>query len=204
MKYIDIRHITIVSNIVLGLLISVCCTSCKEPEPRRPVQVKTGAFFRKSVERNQALLSEEQEYIRKLMAEDTVHQYIASSNGYWYYYTQKDSTATYTPKTGDVIVISYDIRLLDNSVVYSREEIGDVTLEVDREHLFPGLRTAVKLLKKGETATFLFPSSLGYGYHGDEERIGINIPIKSTVTLTDILEKAPDSIPAAPAAEHIE
>ncbi|WP_461534170.1 gliding motility-associated peptidyl-prolyl isomerase GldI [Sinomicrobium sp.] len=199
MKNLGIRHL----KILFALLLCNNILSCNEPEARRPVQVKTGEFFRKSVERNKALLAAEQEHIQKLIAEDSLHHYLSSSNGYWYYYTQRDSTATYTPKTGDIVVVNYDIRLLDNSVVYSSEEIGNITFEVDKEALFPGLRTAIKLLKKGETASFLFPSALGYGYHGDENRIGTNVPIKSTVSLIDILKRAEDSTTQTN-TEHIE
>ena len=34
--------------------------------------------------------------------------------------------------------------------------------------------------------TFLFPSHMAYGYHGDDRRIGTNEPIICTVTLNDI------------------
>lgn len=168
--------------------------SCKEPEARRPVTVKTGEFFKKSVERNKGLLEKEQELIKELIQKDSLHTYHTSANGYWYFYQNRDTAGTYTPKPDDLILIKYDIRYLNDSIIYSEEEIGEVQFRVDKEDLFPGLRTAVKLLKKGETATFMFPSSLAYGYHGDEERIGVNVPLKSTVALLDILEIAKDSL----------
>ncbi|MGS2761077.1 gliding motility-associated peptidyl-prolyl isomerase GldI [Sinomicrobium sp. M5D2P9] len=178
-----------------ALLLSVVMfTGCKEPEARRPVAVKTGEFFRKSVERNKELLEREQQLIKELIQKDSAHTYIASPNGYWYYYQQKDSKGTYMPQPDDLILINYDIRYLNDSIIYSKEEIGPVRFKVDKEDLFPGLRTAVKLLKKGETATFMFPSSLTFGYHGDENRIGVNVPVKSTITLLDILETARDSM----------
>ena len=47
--------------------------------------------------------------------------------------------------------------------------------------------TAYKILMhKNEKITFLFPSHLAFGYHGDDRRIGINEPIICTVTLNDI------------------
>ncbi|MBC9797049.1 gliding motility-associated peptidyl-prolyl isomerase GldI [Sinomicrobium sp. FJxs] len=178
--------------------------SCKEPEARRPVTVKTGEFFKKSVDRNKDLLEQEQQLIEELIRDDSLHTYHTSANGYWYFYNTKDSTDAYTPKPDDVVLISYDIRHLNDSIIYSKEEIGEVQFKVDKEDLFPGLRTAVKLLKKGETATFMFPSSLSYGYHGDEVRIGVNVPLKSTVTLLDILEIAKDSPSALVYPELIE
>jgi len=49
-----------------------------------------------------------------------------------------------------------------------------------------GLRDAIKIMKKGEEITFLFPSHIGYGYHGDNEEIGTNEPLLCTVKLNDI------------------
>lgn len=185
----SIKHFFLLTGLGLALF------SCGEPEARRPVTVKTGEFFKKSVERNKGLLEQEQKLIEALIREDSLHTYYTSSYGYWYFYHTKDSTDTYTPKPDDVILINYDIRHLNDSIIYSKEEIGKVQFRVDKEDLFSGLRTAVKLLKKGETATFMFPSSLAYGYHGDEDRVGINVPLKSTVTLLDILQVANDSVP---------
>lgn len=50
-----------------------------------------------------------------------------------------------------------------------------------------------KLLKEKETATFLFPSSLAFGYHGDNDKIGANIPLKTTISILEI-KKQNDSI----------
>jgi FKBP-type peptidyl-prolyl cis-trans isomerase len=49
-----------------------------------------------------------------------------------------------------------------------------------------GLRDGIKLMNEGEKVTFLFPSHMGYGYHGDNNRIGTNQPLICTVTLNDI------------------
>ena len=60
---------------------------------------------------------------------------------------------------------------------------------MDQEELFSGLREGLKLMKAGETITFLFPSYNAYGYYGDENRIGANIPIKCEVTVNTIIQK---------------
>jgi len=49
-----------------------------------------------------------------------------------------------------------------------------------------GLRHAVKLMHKGETVSFIFPSHMAYGYLGDKEKIGTNVPLICKVTLNDI------------------
>jgi FKBP-type peptidyl-prolyl cis-trans isomerase len=57
---------------------------------------------------------------------------------------------------------------------------------VDKEQkMIMGLRHGIKLMHKNEKVTFLFPSHMGYGYHGDNRRIGTNEPLICTVKLND-------------------
>jgi len=120
---------------------------------------------------------------------------LASSNGFSYYYKVKNDTIDYFPKTNDLVTFTYDIRTLKNDTIYSKSDIGVITYRVDKEkeELFSGLRNSIKLLKEGEVATFLYPSSMAYGYHGDNNKINTNTPIKSTITLLKI-NKTIDSI----------
>jgi FKBP-type peptidyl-prolyl cis-trans isomerase len=52
-----------------------------------------------------------------------------------------------------------------------------------------GLRDGIKLMKKGETITFLFPSHMAFGYHGDDNEINPNEPLICTVYLTDLQQE---------------
>lgn len=172
----------LVPIILLVLLIS----SCKGPEPRRPVQTKSGSFFKASIERSRKLLEDEENKIQEIIKLDSLKHYTHSSFGSWYHYLAVNDSTTYTPKTDDLVVFNYDILTLDNDTIYSIKDIGVVTYKVDKQELFQGLRDAVKLLKVNERATFLFPSSLAFGYHGDENKIGSNVPLKSTITILQI------------------
>ena len=44
-------------------------------------------------------------------------------------------------------------------------------------------------MKEGETVTFIFPSHKAFGYYGDKDRIGTNIPIITEVTLNSITQE---------------
>lgn len=168
---------------------------CKEPEPRRPVTVNTGTFFEVSAARNRKILAMEEAEIKQIIEEDSLNTYYTSANGFWYYYHVKDTTAAYTPEKNDVVLVQYAVKTLDNKVIYPKEQIGMVQFKIDRETPFAGFNTGLKLMKKGETVSFLFPSSLAYGYHGDGHKIGINTPLISTVSLIDIIEIANDHSP---------
>lgn len=167
--------------------------SCGGPEPRRPVEVKSGSFFKESVERSKRLLAAEEEQMKAIIAKDTAHEYTHSTTGSWFYYDVKNDRADYYPKADDLVTLSYNVITFDNDTLYSTEDIGTITYKVDKQELFPGLRNSVKVLREGETATFLFPSSLAYGYHGDNNKIGVNVPLKSTLTILNI-EKQRDSL----------
>jgi gliding motility-associated peptidyl-prolyl isomerase len=178
------------------LIVFSILLACGGPEPRKPVEVRSGGFIKESVARNRELLAREESRIKEIITQDSLHNYLSTASGSWYYYNHKIDAATYTPRAGDLVTIRFNILSLDNDTIYSEEEIGDLEYLVDKEDkdvLFPGLRNSVKILKETETATFLFPSSLAYGYPGDKGRIGTNVPIKSTITLLQI-EKQQDSI----------
>lgn len=160
--------------------------SCGGPEPRKPIQTKSGSFFKESIERSRKLLEAEEAKIQHIIRMDSLKDYSNSASGSWYHYLAVNDSTQYTPKTDDLVVFNYDLLTLDNDTIYSKEEIGIVTYKVDKQELFQGMRDAVKLLKEKERATFLFPSSLAFGYHGDENRIGSNVPLKSTITLLKI------------------
>ena len=172
---------------ILILLLALTVANCGGPEPRRPVEVKSGSFYKESIERNKQLVAEEEQLIQKIMAKDTVHEYLTNPNGFWYYFESKNDTATYSPKTGAQVLFSYNLMTLNNDTIYTAQEIGPTSYVIDKQQLFPGLQNAVKLLKINEKATFVFPSLQAYGYQGDNNAIGPKTPVKSSVELHTII-----------------
>ena len=60
------------------------------------------------------------------------------------------------------------------------------TYYVDKEQkIIIGLRDGIKIMRKNEKVSFLFPSHMGFGYHGDNDAIKTNQPLICTVTLID-------------------
>ena len=49
-------------------------------------------------------------------------------------------------------------------------------------------RDGLKLMKEGETITFLFPSYKAFGYYGINNKLGTNVPVQCTVTLNTITQ----------------
>jgi len=172
----------VLSFVFLTLLL----TSCQEPQPRRPLEVRSGSFLKESAERNKRLLEQETTLMQELAQKDSLHTYQSSASGFLYAYEKRVQEAGGLAAAGDLVTMTYDIRTWNEDTLYHREEIGIRKYLVDKEDLFPGMRYSVKLLKEGESATFLYPSSLGYGYHGDDDRIGPNTPLKCTLEIFKI------------------
>ncbi len=164
--------------------------SCKAPEARRPVSIKSGSFINESINRNKQLAAKQEARIQKIMDQDTINQYITSKGGFWYYYNKKDTVSTNTPKFGDIVNFNYNVKDLDGNLIYSEEELKTIDYRIDKEELFLGLREGLKLMKEGEIVTFLFPSYQAYGYYGDDDKIGTNIPLISEVTLNKITKES--------------
>ena len=141
-----------------------------------------------SVERNKVLKNVEEEMFRQKMKNDSINNYISSEYGFWYYYKEKDTLNNKFATTGDEVIFSYEVRNLNNSIVYSKEELGDKNYLVDKEELITGLQEGIKLMKEGEVVVFLFPSYKAYGYTGNE-RIESNQPLIYIVELKKIINK---------------
>ena len=120
------------------------------------------------------------------MAKDTINSYVDSHNGFWYVYNHKIDGNLVFPKTEDVVTLQYDIQDLEGNIIYAKEELGNKEYKVGKQDFIPALQDGIKLMKKGETITFVIPSYRGFGVVGDEHKIGVNQTLKSTVTLLDI------------------
>ena len=169
--------------LLIGVLIFA---SCSKQQARKPISQSSGSFMRESADRNNKLISGEEAKIDSIIKSDPNTKYLASQKGYWYRYDKKNELDTLRPKKGDVANFNYEIKDLDGNVIYSEIELRPQVYHVDKEQkIIMGLRHGIKLMRKNETVTFLFPSHMGYGYHGDDRRIGHNQPLICTVTLTD-------------------
>lgn len=165
---------------------SVLLSCCSQQQARRPISQSSGTFLKESAERNKKLISGEEAKIDSIIKSNPAIKYIASDKGYWYRYDVKNAQDTLRPKKGDIAHFNYEIKDLDGNVIYSELELRPQTYHVDKEQkIIMGLRHGIKLMHKNETVTFLFPSHMGYGYHGDNRRIGHNQPLICTVTLND-------------------
>ena len=177
---------------LIALIFILSIVGCKSPEARYPVSQNSGSYIDESVQRNKEMIAQEEDYIKQVMGKNADTEYLNSADGFWYYYNKRstDSTNTRTPEFGDIVVFDYTISSIEGKPIYAEGEIPTREYAMDKEKLFTGLRQGLKLMKTGETVTFLFPSHKAFGYYGDQEKIGSNEPISAKVTLLEIKEES--------------
>lgn len=176
---------------LLIIISAIVVASCAEPLARKPVSQSSGSYINESVARNKEMIAAQEKFIQNMIAADSLNSYEASANGFWYTYVVKDTLNAQNPVVGDLVLFSHNLETLDGRIIKSKEEIGNQVTQIDQSNqdLISGIREGLKIMKEGETMTFLLPSHKAFGYYGLENSIGSNIPIKTTVTLLEIKDQ---------------
>ena len=104
----------------------ICLFACGEPEPRRPVKTQSGIVRKASVQRNIELLKQEEQIIQQIIANDTLHDYLTSASGSWYFYNAMNEESDYTPLTDDLVTFKDNLVSLENDTSETREEIWTI------------------------------------------------------------------------------
>ncbi len=168
------------------LFVLAVCISCSSPEARKPLNKGTASLFTEMAQQRKKLIALENSYITRYLVKDSLQTYQVAETGFWYAYKQQSTKETPLPQTGDLVRISYNLSTLDNTMLYNSEVLGLKDYLVDKEDFIPALQDGIKLMRVGETITFIIPSYRGFGLVGDGEKIPPNQTLKSTVTLIDI------------------
>lgn len=177
-------------SILFLFMVMIFISSCnKNQEARRPISRASGTFMKKSIERNKKIITGEEGQIDSIIKSNPKIKYTATNKGYWYTYIIENKIDTITPKKGDVAFFNYEIKDLKGNIIYSELELRPQTYSVDKQNIMTGIREGIKLMHKNEKVTFLFPSHIAYGFHGDEKKIGPNQPLMCTVTLHNFISE---------------
>lgn len=170
---------------------AILVSSCKQPqEARKPISHSSGSFMKQSIARAKKIIAKEEDQIEAVIKSNPKKQYLSSHKGYWYCYENRNLTDTINPKKGDIAFFEYEIKDLKGNIIYSQEELEPQIYKVDKQEIMMGLRDGIKLMRKKEKVQFLFTSHMGYGYHGDNNKIGMSQPLACTVTLNDFMPEA--------------
>ena len=78
---------------------------------------------------------------------------------------------------GKKAVVSYEMSLIDGTMVYSTKEKGPEEFVVGKDNVETGLHEAITYLHVGDRAIIIIPSYLAHGLAGDFDKI----PVRSTI-----------------------
>ena len=96
-------------------------------------------------------------------------------SGLWYYIVNDGSGKLFGNK--DKIVFDYTCSLLDGTLCYSSEKLGQKVCVLGKTEIEPGLNEGLRLLRPGSEAVFILPPFLAYGLLGD----GKSIPARAII-----------------------
>ena len=86
-----------------------------------------------------------------------------------------------------VATIDYSVELLNGQSVYStKKKGGPEKFRITHEDAPDGLHEGLQLLHLGDSAVFIMPSHLAYGFTGDQESIGQNAILVYKVVLIEL------------------
>jgi gliding motility-associated peptidyl-prolyl isomerase len=170
---------------------SILLISCNENPARMPISHKTGTFIKASVDRNKALIKTEEKAIDSILNLTPNLKFEKSLKGYKYLITKPNINSNILPQAGDAVTFEYEISDIFGNVIYSRQALGEFIYKVDKQDIMIGLRDGIKRLKVNEEAIFYFPSHLCFGYRGDDNKIGINYPLKVEIFIKSIASVNP-------------
>lgn len=174
-----------ISLLILTVLLLV---SCDNPKPRAPISVKKSTIYAETAKRLKSINKAEEAKILAYIENDSINSYEASPNGYWFTKNIEKDTESVKPKKADIVSFTYEIKDLNNQVIYSKGELGVKQYKVDKEDFITALQFGIKQMKVGETYTFIIPSFNAFGLTGDDNRIGVNQSLVVTLTLINIKE----------------
>ena len=174
-------------KLFLSIVLILIFTACKSSEARTPTQQNSGNLMEISIQKNKDLNSKEYAKIKTFIYNSN-GLFKASSYGFWFRYDLENTQSKYKPEFGDQVFYQYAVKNLNGNYIYSPNETEEKSYCMEQQDLLPGLREGLKLMKRGEKMTFIFPSQLAYGFYGDNDKIGPDTPLIYEVSILKIIQ----------------
>lgn len=166
---------------LIGLLL-ICLLACEErkPEQTRPV---TKNEMKSSMEKaNRYLLNEEEEDIENYVKR---HGLAMTSTGTGLRYQILKQGSEQQIQKGERVSLEYELQSIAGDLIYSSENNGVKSFVVGEGTVESGLDEAMTFLHYGDVAKLIIPFHLGYGLHGDDDKIPEYATLVYTIKIID-------------------
>ncbi|MDO5655385.1 MAG: FKBP-type peptidyl-prolyl cis-trans isomerase [Flavobacteriaceae bacterium] len=166
------------------IFLTISLSACKKNPPQYPTIYSNDGFLEYSKKFNKQLNSLENEEIQEYIRERS-EDYLQTNAGFFMTRTRLDSVRLV--KDMDTIKFQYQVKNLQDSMIYDYETIGKQLIVLGQSSIIPGIEYGLKRMSEGEKATLLLPSGLAYGVDGDRKKIGADEPLVIEIKLEDIV-----------------
>ncbi len=147
--------------LIAGLLLN-CKMQSKEQHNKRRVTAE------ELISVNRYMVGKDAEAIKEYIKKNQLNM-TETNTGLWYH-IDKEGLGRQAVM-GDRAEIAYSISLLDGTLCYSSDSLGNKSFKVGQGGVESGLEEGILLLKEGTKATFIMPPHRAYGLVGDDDKI---------------------------------
>jgi FKBP-type peptidyl-prolyl cis-trans isomerase len=149
----------------LLVAIAIILIACSKPSPQLPSNKGNRVDLNREglLAVNKQLAMKEDSLLRVFAQQDI--NFKKNELGFWYKVDNK--TNGKRPKEKDICAFSLQVLLLNNRVVQKTEE----QIEIGKKQTIVGLEEGLKLMHRGESATFVLPWYLAYGMLGYKDLV---------------------------------
>jgi len=117
---------------------------------------------------NKILVEKDRERIEAFVKRRRWNMDITNTGLYYMIYRQGEGDSIHS---GDIIVFKYNIELLDGTVCYTTDSLGDEFLRLGSTEVENGLEEGLKLMRQGDKARLILAPHLAHGLTGDQDKI---------------------------------
>ena len=156
--------------------------SCGENAPKQAAPV-TKSEMRSSMEKaNRYLLNEEEEEIENYVRR---HGLTPTKTGTGLRYQILKQGSEQKIEKGQEVTLEYELHSIAGDLIYSSENDGLKSFVVGQGQVESGLEEAMTYLHRGDVAKLIIPFHLGYGLHGDDDKIPEYATLVYTIKIKD-------------------
>lgn len=166
----------------LILLLLLSFFSCSETTTKHPQPVTKGEMKSSMEKANRYLLNEEEEDIANYVKRHGLNMTLTGT-GLRYQILKQGSDRKI--EKGETVTLDYELHSIAGDLIYSSENDGVKSFVVGEGGVESGLDEAVTYLHRGDVAKVIIPFHLGYGLHGDDNKIPEYATLVYTIKIQD-------------------
>ena len=166
----------------LIFMLLLAFVSCGE-KPKKQAETLSKSEMKSSMEKaNRYLLNEEETDIENYIKR---HGLAMTSTGTGLKYQILKQGSERKIGKGERVTLEYELHSIAGDLIYSSEKEGVKDFVVGEGVVESGLDEAVTYLHRGDVAKLIIPFHLGFGLHGDDNRIPEYATLVYTIKIID-------------------